>query len=213
MIYPVKSPFWFRLFYPHRVWHIPGNEKTIYLTFDDGPDPEVTGFVLDELDKFNAKASFFCIGRNVEQHPEMYRQLLSRGHAVGNHTYDHCNGWKTEKDTYIASVQQAGQLIESPLFRPPYGRLKSGQAKALVNHPFLYQLVMWSVLSGDFDISISPEKCCENVISNTGAGDIVVFHDSRKAFARLQYALPRVLEHFSAAGYRFEKLGVKKIKK
>lgn len=201
MIYPVTTPRWLRSLYPGRIWSMPGDAKIIYLSFDDGPDPEVTPFVLDELDKFNAKATFFCIGRNVEQHPEVYRRLLQEGHAVGNHTYDHCNGWKTADTVYLESVQRARQWIDSSLFRPPYGRIRSRQVKKLQSDEMQYQTVMWSILSGDFDTALTPEDCLQNVLKNTGAGDIVVFHDSQKAFTRLCYTLPRMLNHFAGQGF------------
>ena len=184
---------------------MPGTEKVIYLSFDDGPHPEATPFVLAELKKYNAKASFFCIGKNVAAHQNLYAQIIEQGHTVGNHTYDHVNGWKTNTADYIQNVELAGKLIESNLFRPPYGRITRSQIhkiKADKNLP--QEIIMWDVLSGDFDLTLSAEACTKNVIKNTSAGSIVVFHDSAKAFERLKIALPAVLAHFSNLGYSFK---------
>lgn len=206
MFYYAKTPFWIKKLYKRGLWQLPGLRKVIYLSFDDGPHPAITSFVLDELDKFNAKASFFCIGKNVLAYPDTYQQILDRGHAVGNHTYDHLNGWKTKNDVYLENVLQAKRLIDSNLFRPPYGRIKGSQLKALTGPEYRFHTVMWTVLSGDFDKGISAEKCYHNVIDNTTSGSIVVFHDSEKANDKLRYTLPLVLEHFSQQGYLFEKI-------
>ncbi|MEI6151781.1 MAG: polysaccharide deacetylase family protein [Chitinophagia bacterium] len=204
-MYLVKTPFWLRAFYPSCTWKIPGTEKVIYLSFDDGPHAEATPFVLAELKKFNAKASFFCIGKNVAAHQNLYAQIIQEGHTVGNHTYDHVNGWKTDTAHYIQNIEQAGELIQSNLFRPPYGRITNAQIKKIkADKTIAQEIIMWDVLSGDFDLTLSPEACAKNVIKNTRAGSIVVFHDSAKAFERLQVALPMVLEYFSGLGYRFE---------
>jgi len=184
---------------------MPGTEKVIYLSFDDGPHVEATPFVLAELKKYNAKASFFCIGKNVEAHQNLYAQIIQEGHTVGNHTYDHVNGWKTNTAEYIQNIELAGKLIESNLFRPPYGRITRSQIhkiKADKNLP--QEIIMWDVLSGDFDLTLSPEACTKNVIKNTSEGSIVVFHDSAKAFERLKIALPAMLSHFTNLGYTFE---------
>lgn len=213
MFYLVRTPYWLKKLYGKRLWELPGPGKKIYLTFDDGPHPEITSFVLDELDKFDAKASFFCIGRNVEAHPGVYAEILKRGHTTGNHTYDHCNGWKTETGAYVDSIQKAKTLIDSNLFRPPYGRMSAAQAKKIASAENGFQTVMWTVLSGDFDPAVTPEQCRNNVIRNTGNGSIVVFHDSEKAYRLLKETLPAVLAYFSEKGFSFEKLPVKKIKK
>jgi peptidoglycan/xylan/chitin deacetylase (PgdA/CDA1 family) len=189
-MYLIKTPFWLRLIYRSCTWRIPTKEKVLYLSFDDGPHPEATPFVLAELAKFNAKASFFCIGKNV-----------------GNHTHNHMNGWDNSTEDYMEDIQKATAHIQSNLFRPPYGRIKFSQIKALSARPDLPQnIVMWDVLSGDFDTHISGEKCAQNVIQNAAPGSIVVFHDSAKAMDRLQYALPKVLKHFSNLGYQFKAL-------
>jgi peptidoglycan/xylan/chitin deacetylase (PgdA/CDA1 family) len=204
-MYLVKTPFWLRAFYPSCTWKIPSAEKVIYLSFDDGPHSEATPFVLGELKKYNAKASFFCIGKNVEAHQNLYATIIEQGHTVGNHSYDHLNGWKTDTAHYIQNIKLAGKLIQSNLFRPPYGRITRSQIhqiKADKNLP--QEIIMWDVLSGDFDLTISPAACTKNVIKNTSEGSIVVFHDSAKAFERLKIALPAMLNHFTNLGYTFE---------
>jgi peptidoglycan/xylan/chitin deacetylase (PgdA/CDA1 family) len=200
--YFVKSPGWLKMFYPRRLWKMKTAEKVIYLTFDDGPHPAMTTFVLDTLKKAGAKATFFCIGKNVATHPDIYQRILEEGHQTGNHTQQHLNGWKTSDAIYLRDVEAASGHISSRLFRPPYGRIKSSQARQLKK----YTIVMWDVLSGDFDESISEEKCLKNVIGNTGPGSIVVFHDSEKAASRLRFVLPRVLEFFMEKGYKFSAL-------
>ena len=204
-MYLIKTPFWLRAIYPNCTWKIPVQEKVIYLTFDDGPDPEATPFVLANLKKYNAKATFFCIGNNVLKHPNIYESILMEGHRVGNHTYDHLNGWKTEHNIYIDNIKDAMNIIDSKLFRPPYGRITKNQIKILKQTDSLpNQIIMWDVLSGDFDIRINGETCARNVIKNTVPGSIIVFHDSQKAWDRMSIALPKVLEHFSNLGYRMD---------
>ena len=202
MNYFIKTPWWLKKVYPNRIWSIDTNEKNIYLTFDDGPHPVVTTFVLDELAKYNAKASFFCIGKNVQSFPEIYNRIITEGHRVGNHTQNHLNGWEINNEPYLADVSEASKYIQSDLFRPPYGRIRSAQVKELKN----YKIVMWDVLSGDFDESLSKEKCLQNVIRKTSNGSIVVFHDSEKAFQRLKYVLPLVLDFFRDSGYSFKSI-------
>lgn len=182
-------------------------EKVLYLTFDDGPHETATPFVLDQLKAWNAKGTFFCIGKNVQQHRAIYSRILDEGHAIGNHTQNHVNGWKTPDKKYIEDIAQAAGYIDSQLFRPPYGRVSRFQANFLtqVANP-AYRIIMWSVLSGDFDIKLAPERCLENVVVKARPGSIIVFHDSTKAWDRMHYALPRVLEHFSKQGYSFAKL-------
>jgi peptidoglycan-N-acetylglucosamine deacetylase len=204
-MYLVKTPFWLRALYPSCTWKMLGAEKVIYLSFDDGPHVDATPFVLAELKKYNAKASFFCIGKNVAAHKNLYEQILHEGHTVGNHTYDHVNGWKTNTAHYIENIELAGKLIQSNLFRPPYGRITKSQIQKIKADKTLPQkIIMWDVLSGDFDLSLTAESCIKNIIKNTVAGSIVVFHDSAKAFERLKIALPRILAHFTALGYTFE---------
>ena len=206
-MYFIKIPFWLRLIYRSCIWRKPNQDRVLYLSFDDGPHPEATPFVLEQLSNFNAKASFFCIGKNVQLYPEMYDAILAAGHTVGNHTQNHMNGWKNTTENYMADIQEATKLIDSNLFRPPYGRISFSQIKALRLDPALpQQIMMWDVLSGDFDTNITGEQCANNVIQYAGPGSIVVFHDSAKAMDRLRIALPKVLAHFSKLGYQFKAL-------
>lgn len=203
MFYFAKNPGFFKALWPSRVWSIDTDEKNIYLTFDDGPHPVATPFVLDVLKQYNARGTFFCIGRNVQQYPEIYQRIIEEGHAIGNHTQNHLNGWKTKNEMYLADVAEARKCIDSKLFRPPYGRIRSSQAKHVSKHA---SIIMWTVLSGDFDTGISINKCLNNVIRNTKRGSIVVFHDSGKAFPLLKEVLPQVIDHFSKQGYLFKKI-------
>jgi peptidoglycan/xylan/chitin deacetylase (PgdA/CDA1 family) len=206
-MYLIKTPFWLRALYPNCTWKLPSKEKVIYISFDDGPHPEATPFVLAALKKFNAKATFFCIGNNVLKHPNVYESILQQGHQVGNHTYDHLNGWKTETPTYIENIKDATNLIESNLFRPPYGRITRKQIKNIKSDSKCPQhIIMWDVLSGDFDLKLTGEDCAKNVIKNTQPGSIIVFHDSQKSWERMSVALPIVLAYFSNLGYRMEAL-------
>lgn len=188
---------------PQLIWRLPNSGKTIFLTFDDGPIPEVTPWVLDQLEKYKAKASFFCVGENIERNPDIYQMILNSSHTVCNHTHNHLSGWSTCTKDYIDNVDKASQFISSSFFRPPYGRLTPAKFKALKEK---YQIVMWDVLSGDFDPYISPEDCLNNVIRNAQSGSIIVFHDSIKSQKNLEYTLPRMLEYFSALNYNFENL-------
>jgi peptidoglycan/xylan/chitin deacetylase (PgdA/CDA1 family) len=176
----------------------------IYLTFDDGPTPRVTEWVLNLLEKYNAKATFFCVGENVEKHRAILEKVQSKGHRIGNHGMRHENGWEVDTNTYLKSYSETQNLIATDLFRPPYGRIKNIQAKELMK--LGVKIVMWDVISGDFDTSIRPQKCLANVLKHTQNGSIVVFHDSEKAFPNLSFALPKMLDHFSKKGYRFEHL-------
>lgn len=169
------------------------DEPAVYLTFDDGPHPTATPFVLDQLYKYGAKATFFCIGKNVVEYPEVYERTISEGHAVGNHTHNHLNGWKTKTGDYVENTVQASKFIQSKLFRPPYGRISKAQAGKL--HDLGYRIIMWTLLSGDFDVKLDNKRCLENVVFHLKPGDIIVFHDSQKAWERMSYVLPRVLEH------------------
>ena len=203
MHYLVNSPWILRKFFPSLTWHIEGKSKTIYLSFDDGPHPTATPFVLDQLKRFDAKGTFFCIGKNVEQYPAIYQRILDEGHSVGNHTHSHMNGWKNSDEDYLENILEAKKIIGSNLFRPPYGKIKRSQIKMLGKEGENFKVVMWSVLSGDFDTELDPDKCLNNVIRNAEKGSIVVFHDSEKAWPRLSYALPLVLSYFQEKGFRF----------
>ena len=206
-MYFIKTPFWLRLIYRSCIWRKPTEDKVLFLSFDDGPHPEATPFVLEQLAIYNAQASFFCIGNNVQLYPDIYTALIEANHTVGNHTQHHMNGWKNNTEDYIADIQEATKSIGSNLFRPPYGRISFAQIKALRSNPSLPQeIMMWDVLSGDFDPTITGEQCAQNVIQHAGPGSIVVFHDSAKAMDRLRVALPKVLSHFSQLGYQFKAL-------
>ena len=204
MFYLVKSPWLLKKFYSECTWNIKTDEKILYLTFDDGPHPQATTFVLDELKKYNAKATFFCIGKNVKEHFAIYKRILLERHRVGNHTYDHLNGWKTNDKKYLQNIEEAAKIIDSDLFRPPYGKITKFQLKATRGEKLKLKTIMWDVLSGDFDTSTKPENCYLNVINNAKEGSIVVFHDSLKALSTLQYTLPKVLEYFSKKGFLFK---------
>jgi peptidoglycan/xylan/chitin deacetylase (PgdA/CDA1 family) len=195
------------MLYPTLQWQVKTKEKNLYLTFDDGPHETATPFVLDTLQCFNAKATFFCIGKNVTTNKEIYNRIINEGHSVGNHTENHLNGWKNSSGDYIENIRMASEKIDSPLFRPPYGRIKRTQIDALGSANNLpNKIIMWSVLSGDFDTTISGEDCFKNVLKHAKAGSIIVFHDSAKANERLKYALPQTLGHFAKMGYAFKAL-------
>jgi peptidoglycan/xylan/chitin deacetylase (PgdA/CDA1 family) len=202
-MYLVKTPWWLRKLYPSLTWKIPGKENNVFLTFDDGPHPTITPFVLNTLKTYNAKATFFCTGKNVEADPAMLTRILNEGHNIGNHTYNHLNGWKTNNEIYIKDVMKAKELIDSKLFRPPYGRIRRNQIKHLKS---LFDIMMWDVLSGDFDTSLSPQQCLQYVLRNTEPGSVIVFHDSEKAFARLEYVLPKALQHFNDKGWKCKQI-------
>ena len=194
MFYLTKTPGILKALYKSCTWHLSQARQAVYLTFDDGPHPQATPFVLEQLRKYDAKGTFFCIGKNVVEHPEIYQQLLQEGHAVGNHTHNHLNGWKTSTSKYLENIQEAGRYINSALFRPPYGRITPFQVNAIKKQRPNTQIIMWDVLSADFDTAITGEACVQNVVFKAKPGSIIVFHDSAKAWDRLSYALPRVLE-------------------
>jgi peptidoglycan-N-acetylglucosamine deacetylase len=202
--YTIKTPWVLKTIYPGCTWRGDKNRKVIYLTFDDGPHPEVTPFVLEQLSAFNARATFFCIGKNVVNYPDIYRRVISEGHTIGNHTHDHLNGWKETDQRYFENILLASKHIDSKLFRPPYGRISGFQVRHLKADPLKYKIIMWDVLSGDFDTALTPDQCNFNVTRNARNGSIVVFHDSEKAYPRLKIALPGCLRYFSEKGYKFE---------
>jgi peptidoglycan/xylan/chitin deacetylase (PgdA/CDA1 family) len=204
MFYFIKTPWWLKKLYSEGIWSIPSDTKTCYLTFDDGPHPHITPFVLEQLEKYDAKASFFCIGNNVQLFPDTYKMILDKGHQVGNHTQDHVNGWKTSDDFYLNNIITASKYIHSNLFRPPYGRIRKRQIRALKLWRSDMKLVMWDVLSADFDVAISSEKCTKNVLDKVRSGSVIVFHDSEKAFPRLEHSLPVILNELKKRGYSFE---------
>lgn len=201
MSYLVKTPRILHYAFPQALWRVPAKEKKVYLTFDDGPHPEITPFVLDKLSAASAKATFFCIGNNVHRYPQVFEQIIAAGHAVGNHTFHHVNGWKVSTAAYMEDIRRATELIPSSLFRPPYGRITFAQLKGLrISFPSM-QCVMWDVLSADFDPRVSAEQCVRNVTRGVKAGSLVVFHDSEKAFPRLKGSLVAVLNKLKENGY------------
>lgn len=206
----VKTHWFIKKLFSNYVWDIPNNENKVYLTFDDGPTPEITNWTLNILKEHNAKATFFCIGDNMRKYPEIFKKVIESGHSIGNHTYNHLNGWNTSTHDYIENTK----LYETEhcklstehcqLFRPPYGKIKPSQSKIL--RKLGYKIIMWDVISYDFDPTISKEQCLENVLKNVKSGSIIVFHDSKKAFQNLEYVLPRTLEFLNEKGFVFEKL-------
>lgn len=199
----IKTPKFLQWIFPKRTWVSLYPENKVFLTFDDGPIPEVTPWVLEALKKHNAKASFFCIGDNIKKHPDLFKRILCEGHTVGNHTFNHLLGWKTKTSHYVENVMACEKILthnqslktSKRFFRPPYGKMTSKQARALRKKGF--EIVMWSVLSYDYDKEVSKEKCLDNVLNNLIPGNIIVFHDSLKAEKNLRYVLPRVLEYIS----------------
>lgn len=214
--------------YPDCLWRVNTKEKILYLSFDDGPIAEITPFVLDELKRWNAKATFFCIGKNIEASSEIFQRIINEGHSVGNHTYDHLNGWNYSDEEYFENIEKCEKImseVRSPkseentkdslglhltsdirhptLFRPPYGKLKPSQYTKLKSK---YKLVMWDVLSFDFDLKMEEEKIFQNVLKNAETGSIIVMHDSLKAKPKVEYALPKILEYFSEKGFEFKAL-------
>lgn len=195
--------------FPGCVWDMETKGKTLYLSFDDGPHPVITPYVLRLLKQYNAKATFFCIGENVQKYPEVYQQIISDGHATGNHTYNHLNGWKTTDRDYVQNVNEAEKFISSNLFRPPYGRIKRSQIRLLKQQQPELKIVMWNILAGDWVTELEPEKCFKRIMGKISNSDIIIFHDTDKACARLEYSLPKILSHFTGIGYRFEKINAK----
>lgn len=208
----VKTNWFIKKIFSNYCWDLPNSEGKIYLTFDDGPTPEVTDWVLNQLKKHKAKATFFCIGENIQKHPSLFQKLISEGHTIGNHTYNHLNGWKNTDNDYLENVLFCKKKLEDEnlkfdetfsiqnpnlksqnLFRPPYGKIKPSQSSKI--RRLGYKIIMWDIISYDFDNTISQEQCLKNVLKNIKPGSIIVFHDSEKAFKNLKYTLPKVLEY------------------
>ena len=208
----IKTHWLIKKLFSNYVWDIPNNENKVYLTFDDGPTPEITDWTLELLKSYNAKATFFCIADNIRKYPETLQKVIYDGHSIGNHTFNHLNGWKTKTQKYIENaklfeVEYYKQNIEySQLFRPPYGKIRPSQSKLL--RKYGYKIIMWDILSEDFDNKISPEQCLKNVINNVTSGSIIVFHDSKKAFRNLEYTLPRTLKFLKEKGFVCEKINM-----
>jgi peptidoglycan/xylan/chitin deacetylase (PgdA/CDA1 family) len=201
---PARIPFWIKWIYPSFIWQMPAIENTLYLTFDDGPHPTITPLVLNLLAQYNAKATFFCIGDRVKRYPEIIERIVAEGHSIGNHTQHHLNGWNNSNSVYIEDVHQASSLIASTLFRPPYGRIKRKQAKILELEG--YKVIMWTILSADYDHSLNKEECASRVTSHIDNGNIYLFHDSDKGEERMLYALPMLLKQATAKGFLFKRI-------
>ncbi|AWI27196.1 polysaccharide deacetylase family protein [Flavobacterium pallidum] len=208
--YWVKTNRFIKKFFSRYVWDIPNSGKTVYLTFDDGPTPKVTEWVLDVLNEHQIKATFFCIGNNISNNPAIFKRILNEGHSVGNHTYNHLKGWNTEDNTYLENfdlcqnVMAENNAPDLKLFRPPYGRIKSAQATEILK--LGYKIIMWDILTVDYDKKVTPEKCIENATKKTTSGSIIIFHDSIKAFGNLEKALPETIRILKGKGYRFAAL-------
>lgn len=200
-----QPPLLYRLLYPRTIWRIRNEgEKTVYLTFDDGPIPEITPWVLDTLDTYGVKATFFCVGDNVRKYPEVYAEVIRRGHHVGNHSFNHMQGWKHKTATFVENAQKASEYIQSNLFRPPHGHMRLPQTGALMLAG--YQVVMWDVVTRDYSKRLTPQRVLENVKRYTRDGSVIVFHDSLKAEKNMKYALPKAIEWLLEEGYSFKML-------
>lgn len=205
----VKIPKWIQRIFNTKTWSVKTTEKEIYLTFDDGPTPEITEWVLNQLKENNAKATFFCIGKNIKNHPSIFEKIIAQNHSVGNHTHNHLQGWKTSSAVYLENIRETEVVLEDysipnsrKLFRPPYGKITKKQSKKVLEKG--YSIIMWEVLSADFDKGITKEKCLENVLKNSKPGSIIVFHDSIKAAENMQYTLPKVIAYYKKKGYVFK---------
>ncbi len=199
----VTVPAFLKIFYPSLLWSMPSGNNRLYLTFDDGPHPEITPRVLKLLADYQAEATFFCVGENAAKYPDVYQMILNQGHLTGNHTFNHLNGWRTPLNEYYENVNLCRDVIDSTWFRPPYGRITPSQIQALKKE---YTIVMWSVLSYDFDRETTPDQCLDYVVNNAEDGSIIVFHDSEKSEDKMFYALRRVLEHYTNLGFSFKSL-------
>lgn len=226
--YFIRTPGLLKFIFRNWVWRFSAKEKVLYLTFDDGPTPEITEWTLNELKKNKAKATFFCIGKNIAQHPEIFQKIIEEKHSVGNHTNNHLNGWETTTAAYLQNIEGSEKYFEEystlkavtlslpvrqasavegqylKLFRPPYGRLTLKQSRKIRKKG--YKIIMWDVLSADFDPSVSNEKCLENVIRNIQNGSVIVFHDSVKASEKLKFVLPKILEYYTDKGFYFNSI-------
>ena len=211
MSFWVKTNYVIKRIFPNYVWDIPNRENKIYLTFDDGPTPEITEWTLEQLKKHDAKATFFCIGSNIEKHPDIFQKIIDDNHAVGNHTFNHLKGWETDTNEYLENTRRCSLLMREKgkgisdkgaafeLFRPPYGKIKTSQSRTL--RRLGYKIIMWDVVSRDFDQTITPEKCLDNVLQHIESGSIIVFHDSVKAAQNLKYVLPKTLTFLKEKGF------------
>jgi len=201
----VRIPGILKKAFPEITWEVSSEKPALYLTFDDGPTAGVTPEVLSVLARFRASATFFCIGRNVERHPDIYQQVLAAGHVTGNHTYSHLKGWFTPDREYYLDISLAAQFIRSGLYRPAYGMITPRQLRYLKK---MYKIVLWDIMSYDFAYNTSPDQCLKQVIRHARPGSVIVFHDSAKASEKVLFALPRLLEYYSEKGYSFEAIPV-----
>lgn len=199
MRYLYKVRWWMKFYSRHLIWRISTRKKEVFITFDDGPHPTITPWVLAVLKEYDAKASFFCVGKNVDINPDVFKQIIQEGHVVGNHTYEHEIGWKTSVEKYLMSVNRCESVFGTPFFRPPHGRINHRQINALKDK---FQIVMWSLMSGDFDPSLSPNGMLSYLQENVTKGDIIVFHDSEKAIENLKIILPKFLEFLKQNNYQ-----------
>ena len=198
------TPYWLRLLGGRGLtWEMPPDGHSIYLTFDDGPCPSTTPIILDILKQFGVKATFFCVGTNVEKHPEMYNKILKEGHMTANHGHRHLKGWKTDPAAYVGNVEQCSRVVDSRLFRPPYGKMTPAQRRALKDK---YHIIMWSVLSRDYDRRVSPQRCLEQSLKRSHPGSIIVFHDNEKSMANVEYVLPKYVDAMKGRGFEFRVL-------
>jgi peptidoglycan/xylan/chitin deacetylase (PgdA/CDA1 family) len=211
--YLIKTPSLIKFLFRNWIWSYSKKEKNLYLTFDDGPTPEITEWVLTLLKKYQAKATFFCIGKNLEQHPHIVQKIIDDGHSIGNHTYNHLKGTKTNIDTYTQNIVLTEGILKKffdpkktnpKLFRPPYGKLSLKQAKKI--RELGLKIIMWDVLSADFDNTIPKILCLNNVIKHSDNGSIIVFHDSLKAAEKVKYVLPKILDYYTVKGYKFKRI-------
>ncbi|MFY0484055.1 polysaccharide deacetylase family protein [Flavobacterium sp. PLA-1-15] len=213
--YWIKTHYLIKKLFSGFVWDLPNKEKKVYLTFDDGPTPEITEWTLKQLKQFDARATFFCIGENIQKNPDIFNKVIQDGHSIGNHTFNHLKGWETPTEDYIENFKQCeieirkqskihpeASALKSKLFRPPYGKIKFSQSRIL--RKMGYKIIMWDVLSADFDTNVSPEECLENVMKNVTSGSVIIFHDSVKASRNLEYALPKTLAFLKENGYKCE---------
>ena len=199
----IKTPTLIQFFFPSLLWSKKRDKKILYLTFDDGPYNMLSPFILDELKKYKAKATFFYLGSKAEKYPQLIKRCKDENHKIGNHTYSHPNGWKTKNSRYYQDIEKANKLLNSNLFRPPYGRIKPSQINHLKKY---YKIIMWDILRWDFDKKTSAEECYNNIIKNTKSGSIIVLHENEKSAKTVKEVLPKILSYFSSQGFKFEKL-------
>lgn len=201
MWYSVKTPSILKIIFPDVLWSIYSDKPTLYLSFDDGPETENTEWILENLANFEAKATFFCLGKQLEKKPDLYDKILAEGHICGNHTFNHLNGWNCSTKNYLEDIERCSEFIDSKLFRPPYGKLTYNQYKSLKKLGF--KIVLWDIMPGDFDSTLQKEKCLSNILRFTKNGSIIVLHENNNSQKNLRYVLPRLLEHYTEKGFRF----------